>query len=153
MGDTDFARRTGSIALLCGALLVVPAAAWAKPRVALDSTVFVERVTPERTRSLEPARRLSRGDRVVYVTTWSNPGGADGFTLTNPLPQHVAYQGSANSDEEVSADGGRSWGRLGSLRIGTRLALPEDVTHVRWRVAPTLAAKGAGRIAWSAIVR
>ena len=36
---------------------------------------------------------------------------------------------------------------------GSRMATPEDVTHVRWRVAPATAAQGQGRIAYSAIVR
>ena len=136
---------------LGGLAALAAAPAPAAPPVALDNAVFVERVT-EQTRSLAPARRLSRGDRVVYVTSWRRAGGGS-FVLTYPLPRDVAYQGSAEGDEEVSADGGRTWGRLGSLRSGARLALPDDVTHVRWRVALALAAQGKGRIAWSAIVR
>jgi hypothetical protein len=59
--------------------------------------------------------------------------------------------------EEISIDGGRSWGKLGMLMIrdtsGTRLASPEDVTHVRWRIPASVAARGTGTIAYSAIVR
>ncbi len=139
-------------AQFCALAASLAAPALAAPPVALDSAVYVERVSDD-ARSLTPAQRLSRGDRVVYVTTWQRPSEPGGFTLTNPLPRHVAYQGSANSDEEVSADGGRTWGRIGTLQIGARLALAEDVTHVRWRVTPATAAKGKGRIAWSAIVR
>ncbi|MGH6787619.1 MAG: hypothetical protein ACREBO_12375 [Novosphingobium sp.] len=138
-------------AFFAAALCALAAPALAAPPVAIDSAVFVER-TSDDSRSLTPAQRLSRGDRVVYVTSWRRIGGG-GFVLTTPLPRDVAYQGSADANEEVSADGGRSWGRLGTLRIGARMALAEDVTHVRWHVVPALAAKGAGRIAWSAIVR
>lgn len=127
--------------------------AQANPLVALDSAVFVERGEPDTGRMLEPAARLSRGDRVVYVVSWTRMGGQGGFTVTNPLPRSVAFQSSANGDEEVSVDGGRSWGKLGLLRAGDRLAIAEDVTHVRWRVAPTLAARGAGSITYSGIVR
>ncbi|HVR91709.1 MAG TPA: hypothetical protein VHG29_11545 [Novosphingobium sp.] len=137
---------------ICLAALALPGAAWAQPAVSLDSAVYVERPS-ETGRSLEPVDRLARGDRVVYIVTWYKFGGQGGFTVTNPLPRSVAYQGSANDDEEVSVDGGKSWGRLGALRIAGRLAAPDDVTHVRWRVAASRAASGSGRIAYSAVVR
>jgi hypothetical protein len=133
--------------------LSAPAEARAQATVAIDSAVFVERIGEDSTRMLAPARRLTRGDRVVYVLDWTRQAGDGGFVVTNPLPRTVAFQGSANADEEVSADGGQTWGRLGTLKYGNRLALAEDITHVRWRIAPLLAAKGSGRIAYSAIVR
>lgn len=123
------------------------------PTVALDSAVYVERIQKDNVRSLEPADRMSRGDRVVTVVTWYKMGGDGGFTVTNPLPRAIAYQASARDDEQVSVDGGRSWGKIGALRIGDRLASPEDVTHVRWRVPASRAARGRGLIAYSGIVR
>ncbi|MGN6358447.1 MAG: hypothetical protein ACTHLU_13350 [Novosphingobium sp.] len=135
----------------CMSLSAAPALA-GPVSVALDSAIFVERANGL-TRSLSQADRLSRGDRIVTVLTWQKQSGIGGFTLTNPVPRKVAYQGSAREDEEVSVDGGRTWGRLGELAIGSRLATPEDVTHVRWHVAPGQAARGQGRIAYSGIVR
>ena len=137
---------------MCLAALALPGIAQAQPAVSLDSAVYVERPS-ETGRSLEPADRLSRGDRVVYIVTWYKFGGEGGFTVTNPLPRSVSYQGSANDDEEVSVDGGKSWGHLGALHIAGRLAAPDDVTHVRWRVTALRAARGSGRIAYSAVVR
>jgi hypothetical protein len=125
----------------------------ASPLVALDSKVFVERIKPGTGRLLEPARTLRRGDRLVYVVKWQRLGGDGGFTVTNPLPASVYYQGSAFGDEQVSIDGGRNWGKLENLRKGDRIATPEDVTHLRWRVPAMAAAKGTGRITYSAIVR
>lgn len=90
---------------------------------------------------------------MVYLVSWYRLGGSGGFTVTNPLPRAVYFQGSANGDEEVSIDGGRNWGKLANLRAGTRMATPEDVTHVRWRVAPAKSASGSGRITYSAVVR
>jgi hypothetical protein len=90
---------------------------------------------------------------VVYVVSWYRMGGSGGFTVTNPLPRTVYYQGSADGEEEVSIDGGKHWGKLDDLRIGTRIATPEDVTHVRWHVPANQAARGAGEITYSAIVR
>lgn len=146
-------NRTALAALVGLILAAGTSAAQASPAVALDSAVFVERITPDSGRMLEPATELSRGDRVIYVLRWYRMGGDGGFTVTNPLPRSVQFQGSAHGDEEVSIDGGRTWGKLAALRVGNRIATPEDVTHVRWRVDPRTAARGQGRIAYSAIVR
>lgn len=139
--------------LACALALAVPAIAIATPLVALDSAVFVERVVPSKGRMLQPAGALKRGDRVVYVVSWYRMGGQGGFTVTNPLPRKVYFQRSADGREEVSIDGGRTWGRLDALRVGSRMATPEDVTHVRWRVPAHEAARGQGQITYSAIVR
>jgi hypothetical protein len=129
--------------------LLTTTQAQAAPRVSLDSEVFVER-TRGLTRSLAPADRLSRGDRVVTILSWQKQG-LGGFTVVNPVPRKIAYQDSARDDQEVSVDGGRTWGRLGDLSYGARLATAEDVTHVRWHVPETRGT--AGRIVYSAIVR
>jgi hypothetical protein len=123
--------------------------AQAKAPVSLDSAVFIERVESGNVRSLEPAAQLNRGDRVVTLLSWRRDSGTGTFVVTNPVPRSIAYQGSAQPGEEVSADGGVTWGRIGTLHYGERLATPEDVTHVRWRVN----SGASGRIAYSAIVR
>lgn len=145
--------RTLNLLAIAAAAATWATAVQATPSVSLDSSVFVERAAPGMGRVLEPASELNRGDRVVYVVRWYRMGGNGGFVVTNPLPRAVAYQGSANGDEEVSIDGGRTWGKLDALRVGRRLATAEDVTHVRWRVDPRVASRGQGRIAYSAIVR
>ena len=139
-------RRAAIYATL--AFSTAPLAAQSEP-VSVASAVYIER-QDESHRVLEPADRLRPGDRVVTIVSWKRavPGGQ--FTLTNPLPRTLHFQGSAADDAEVSADGGRSWGRLGTLRLGSHLAAPEDVTHIRWRVASPAP---QGRIVYSAIVR
>lgn len=141
----------GAIGAAVGGLLALAnsGAAWAQGPVRLDSAIYVERSRGP-VRSLVPADRLIRGDRVVTILSWQQDR-REGFTVVNPVPRHIAYQKSAYDNEQVSVDGGRTWGRLGELTIGSRLATVEDVTHVRWRVSPARAAKG--RIAYSAIVR
>ena len=145
-----------TLALLGGIAVIVSTSSFASPTVALDSALYVERVQQQgggQLRSLEPANRLAHGDRVVTVVTWYRMGGLGGFTVTNPLPHALAYQGSANSDEEVSVDGGKTWGRLGAMRIGGRVASTEDITHVRWRISQAQSLSGTGRIAYSSFVR
>ncbi|WP_374412652.1 hypothetical protein [Novosphingobium colocasiae] len=146
-------RNAGGLALVPAALIATGAQATSQPAVATDSAVYVERVSAGAGRRLEPARTLSRGDRIVTVVTWYRMGGQGGFVITNPLPQRLAYQESAQDNQEVSVDGGRSWGRLETMRVGNRMATPEDVTHVRWRIPATMAAQGRGQIAYSGIVR
>jgi hypothetical protein len=138
---------------MTGLAITLPQAALAQPTVATDSAVFVERTRNENLRSLEPADRLNRGERVVTILSWYRMGGDGGFTITNPLPRAIAYQASARDDQEVSVDGGRNWGRLGDLKIAGRIATPEDVTHIRWRIPAVRAARGQGQIAYSGIVR
>ena len=133
--------------------LCFAAPALAASLIALDSAVYVEKVAPGKGRMLQPASQLQHGDRVIYVVSWTRMSGTGAFTVTNPLPRSVYYQGSADGSEEVSLDGGRSWGKLDHMHVGSRMATPEDVTNVRWHVAASEAARGAGEITYSAIVR
>lgn len=135
-----------------GLALLAPMAAQARTAVALDSDLFVESAD-NGNRSIMRKAELARGDRVVWFVSWKRTAGSGGFTVTNALPRGVYYQGSANGDEEVSVDGGQTWGRLENLRVAGRLATPEDVTHVRWHVSAAQAALGTGRIVYSGIVR
>ena len=129
--------------------------------VTVANSVYVEREIPgdgASARVLEPARALRRGDRLVYVVSWRAPQArGEHLTITNPLPRTIAYERSSGGDEDVSVDGGRSWGKLDSLRVrdgsAWRGATPQDVTHIRWKVPPQLALAGSGRLTWSGIVR
>lgn len=136
--------------------------------VALDSRTYVERVSTDLNgrarRVLAAADRLAPGDRVVFVVHYRNRGDAPvgGFYVTNPLPARVrldpAQLASAPTDMEVSIDGGMHWGRLDDFMVatplgGTRRALAEDITHVRWSVKARVAPGDSGRIAWRGVVR
>jgi hypothetical protein len=74
------------------------------------------------------------------------------------MPRAVSFQRSAVGDEEVSVDGGRTWGDLETLTVRDRdgqlrHAVPEDVTHLRWRIPGEIAAQGEGQMIYRGIVR
>jgi hypothetical protein len=150
-----FALTSRAVARAAGTLgsLIAASAVSAQPSISTNSAIFVEQQGAGNSRVLEPASNLSRGDRVVTVVTWHRMGGDGGFVITNPMPRMIAYEASARDDQEVSVDGGKSWGQLEALSVGSRQATPEDVTHVRWRIPAPVAAKGRGQIAYSGVVR
>ena len=110
--------------------------------------------------SLAPARRVVPGDRLTFVVTYRNTGGAalSDLAIVNPVPDAVAFRAAANGSPapEVSVDG-RIFAPLATLRVtgpeGTRAATPDDVTHVRWRLARLLTAGGEGRLAYQAVLK
>lgn len=159
MGGSMFARKFVALALCIGAL--APGAAQAQRPVQFASDVFVERFVPgsrgQVTRVLERADRLHSGDRVIFVVNWRS-NDAQPFTFTNPLPGAIAFQRTAESSEDVSIDGGRTWGKLADLVVrdpdgSIRHANPEDVTTLRWRVPGHMAAAGTGQITYRGVVR
>lgn len=147
-------------AALLAATLATPG--MAQENLQLQSAVYVERLghtdDGRVERRVEPAAQLRRGDRLVLVVEWQGSAdGRQGFAVTNPIPPSIAFQRASREGVEVSVDGGKSWGMLGALTVrdgrGDRLASPEDVTHLRWRISPQDARRGTGRITYSAIVR
>ena len=154
------AKGFGRIGLLSGSLFCLASGGVAaQSAIEITRAVYVERLAGGGTmRAIEPASVLRKGDRVVLLVEWAggSPGLKQtprGYTISSAVPRHLAFQGSSDDSLQISADGGRSWGVLGNLRVASRLASPEDATHLRWTVAPSRLAKGRGRIAYSAIVR
>ncbi len=125
------------------------AAAATESALSITRAMYVERVSDHGS-SLEPAGRLREGDRVVMVMQWDADRQHGPFTLASRVPPALAYQRSGRENVEVSTDGGRRWGRLGELKIGSRLATPEDVTNLRWRIPSR---DGSGMLTYSAYVR
>ena len=140
---------------------MLPAAAHAAGPVQFASDVFVERFQPapggRTARVLERADQLRPGDRVIFVVNWKASRNS-AFTVTNPLPRAIAFESTADGAEEVSVDGGRTWGSLEALTVRDtqgrqRRALPEDVTHLRWRVGAQIAMLGTGQMTYRGVVR
>ncbi len=140
------------------------APAFAQGPLSVTSTAMVEtksRAADGTTKiGQAPARRVVPGDRVTFVVTYRNTGAAalSDVAIVNPVPRAVAFRAAANGSPapDVSVDG-RTFAPLGALRVtgpgGARAATPDDVTHVRWRLARPLAAGGDGRLAYLAVLK
>ncbi|WP_421846953.1 hypothetical protein [Novosphingobium sp.] len=140
---------------------LMPAAAHAAGGLHFASDVFIERFQPapggRTARILERADQLRPGDRVIFVVNWSGRK-EGGFTVTNPLPRAIAFAGATDETQEVSVDGGRTWGALEDLTVlgsngRPRPAHAEDVTHLRWRIPTPQALAGTGQMTWRGVVR
>ncbi|MFZ1743872.1 MAG: hypothetical protein WAT93_13530 [Pontixanthobacter sp.] len=122
------------------------------------SAVYVERMSTDTSaRLIEPAQNLRRGDKVILVVEWQSTGRPGDLTVSSTIPKQLAFQRASQDAYAVSVDGGRTWGRIGALKIaianGSRMASVEDVTHLQWRVPSTVKSGRKGRITYSAIVR
>jgi uncharacterized repeat protein (TIGR01451 family) len=110
---------------------------------------------------LGPVKKVGPGDGVVFVLAYRNTGAQPigNVVLDNPVPQGIAYRGPSGTSPapEVSVDG-KTYGPLASLDVRTptgarRAAAPNDVTHVRWRLAAPLTAGAQGQLAFKAVLK
>jgi len=143
---------------------LLPGQALAANQVALDNSVFVERVTTDAQGKqrilLEEPKVVVPGDRLVFVLNYRNAGAqpADKFVITNPLPAAVSFADAGDTRPLVSIDGGRGWGQLEQLTIaqrdGTRRAAqPADVTHIRWAFQKPIPVGGSGKLMFRGAVK
>ena len=111
--------------------------------------------------SLVKPKSVAPGDHIVFVLAYHNVGRQplSNVVLANPLPRAIAFRSASPGSPapEVSVDG-QNYGALASLRVrapdgSTRPASPDDVTHVRWRIASPLAAGSQGQFAFQAVLK
>ncbi len=149
--------------VLVACALFSSVSAFAAP-LQLTSDVFVEREIKRTDGSkkvvLEKPSLVTPGDNLVFVVHYKNTGGAaaSNFSVTNPLPRAVAFNGTSDGLEIVSIDGGKSWGFLSALRMAgadgsVRPALMTDVTHIKWNLNQTLAPGSEGKLIFRGIVK
>jgi uncharacterized repeat protein (TIGR01451 family) len=141
----SFAGAAAMVAMAGPAL----AAAQSTPSpVTLKGDVMLEKTVTEngvsKVQLVEP-KVVIPGDHLLFTTRYHNDGAeaVTNFVVTNPLPSAVALASDGAQGTEVSVDGGKTWGQLGSLTVaGTegapRAATAADVTHVRWTI-PSIA--------------
>ena len=144
--------------------LALPGLAMAANNVALTSDVFVERKVEKSDGKtavvLEQPKTVLPGDNLVFVVKYKNVGSspATDFSVTNPLPKAVAFNGTSDGKEIVSIDGGKTWGALSSLMYTrtngeVRPALMSDVTHVKWKFNRSLSVGSEGKLVFRGTVK
>jgi uncharacterized repeat protein (TIGR01451 family) len=158
----------GAAALMAVAVPVLasaqsaPAAAPAPSPVTLKGEVMLEKSVTEngvtKIQLVEP-KVVIPGDHLLFTTRYRNDGAqpVTNFVVTNPLPPAVALSAEGSPGTEVSVDGGKTWGQLGTLKVADsqgaeRAAAPADVTHIRWTIAQ-IAPGGSGEVQYHGIVR
>lgn len=152
------------ITALFGAAAVITPAVAAQGPLQVASKILVEQRALDKagavSTTLVPAARAVPGDHVVFVIGYRNTGGQSlsDVVLNNPVPDAILYRsaGAGSATPEVSVDG-KSFGALAQLRVstaggGSRAATPNDVRHVRWRIA-NLPAGGQGQFAFKAVLK
>lgn len=108
---------------------------------------------------LADAASVVPSDQLVFAVSYHNTSTSPvtDLLIVNPVPASVRVtQQSANANE-VSVDGGSSWGKLSDLVVthadGTKApATADDISHLRWKV--TLIDPGqTGSVTFRATVR
>lgn len=146
------------------AALAIPGMAMAANNVTLSSDVFVERKVEKPNGMtavmLEAPETVIPGDNLVFVVKYKNVGSmpATDFSVTNPLPKAVAFNGTSDGTEIVSIDGGKNWGALSTLTYTrengeVRPALMSDVTHIKWKFNRSLSVGSEGKLVFRGTVR
>jgi hypothetical protein len=131
--------------------------------VALQSNIFVERTSVgadgHERRVLAAPSKLGEGDSVIFLVRYRNTGAApvSNVALVSPVPRSVRIDAD-RPDLLVSVDGGARWGRLSDLSVrtplgGTRRAVAEDITHIRWSPRAPIAPGEAGQLSYRGTVR
>jgi uncharacterized repeat protein (TIGR01451 family) len=149
--------------IMAASALIMSAPAFATP-LQLTSDVFVERAVKSSDGSkkviLQKPVLVTPGDNLVFVVHYKNTSGAAArnFSVTNPLPNAVAFNGTSDGLEIVSVDGGKSWGLLPALKVTDSLgkarpALKTDVTHIKWNMNQTLSPGSEGKLIFRGIVK
>jgi len=156
------------ITLLTIALLL-PAAAWAAPKVDLAITAEKEVVVEEDGKKVTKrvaAGEAAPGETIIFTIAYANTGDekATNVVINNPLPEGTAYvPGSATEVGEVtfSIDKGETFKNpsLLTYEITTpdgkkekRTASPEQYTHVRWQL-PEIPAGEKGEVGFRVQVK
>lgn len=150
------------IASANAAAFVTAPAAFAQDAMSLDGIVQVEKTVVENGEEkvvLLAPETVVPGDRLIFTTTYRNDGSklVEDFVVTSPIPDAVAVSDASAALLVVSADDGKTFGPLSSLKVadeaeGERPAIAADVTHIRW-ILPDVEPGQSGTLIYSAAVR
>ena len=164
------------ISLLFMALLQPYSAARASDAVAVTLVAEVRNeveLAGRKSARLLPATVLEQGQEVFYTVRILNPSAAAvrDVVVVQRIPQNTTYVpnsvGGPGAEITFSADGGRSFAKEGQVTITeqtapsaspgsaalTRPAMPQDYTHIRWRLRNSLAPGAVALARFRAVFR
>lgn len=118
------------------------------------------------TTKLTTANKVLPGDTIVYTITATNTGKepANAIVINNAISEHNMYlPGSAgsvaigkNTTITFSADGGKTFADAEKVTLTengeTRLASPEEYTHIRWQLNFELAPEKSTKVFFKALL-
>lgn len=113
---------------------------------------------------LVPVTSAIPGEVLTFMTRYTNEGDEEArdIVLTNPVPEHMVYEGGSSRGEGTvttfSVDGGTTYGALDSLTVTgddgkERRAVPSDYTHIRWQLVDPVPPGGSGAVSFRAGVK
>lgn len=157
------------VALVCFALPLMSAAAYAKPDIQLTMTAEKEVTVTEGGKKLVkrvPAQSSTPGEVLIYTLSYKNVGDekATAVKVDNPLPAGARYVADsatgAGADITFSVDGGKSFAKPDQLMVEkTKAGQKEknraeaiDYTTIRWVIAEIAPGK-SGQLAFKAQVQ
>ncbi len=155
----NFKPYLGAAAVVMAAASVAAPALAQTGAVTVKSESFVEKVSTDaqgnRKVTLSPTNIVVPGDTVLFTHEYANNGTqpATGFLINNPLSKQIMFVGSPDANLVVSVDGGKTFGKLATLKVGDRAATNEDVTNLRWTFAQPIAPGARGKVSFRGILR
>lgn len=141
----NITTRAVSFFLLC--LIVTSAMAQEKGKIRVQTVAEKQDVvldeSGQETTQLVPVSTVVPGDEVIYTISFTNISDepAEKVTITNAVPQHMAYVGDTafgpGTEVSYSVDGGIAYGSPDELTVrdeegDERPANASDYTHIRW---------------------
>jgi uncharacterized repeat protein (TIGR01451 family) len=151
------------------ALLALPLAAWAQPKVTISIKAEKEVVVTANKKQIKKkveAKKFQPGDEIIYTITYNNTGteAATDVVVSDPIPEGTAYiPGSATEagDLTFSIDHGKIFKKptmltyeIKTKKGGTekKVASAEEYTDIRWTI-PTVPAGGKGSVSFKVKVK
>lgn len=156
-------RATAMALTLFGALATPAFANGLKAEQVVEvATVSVD-ASGNEVRTYALAEEVAPGDEVRYSLSYANEGAqpAEAVSLVMPVPEAVTYietsAGGTPSTITYSVDGGANFTDRDSLVVagedGARLAVADEITHIKWAFAEPIPAASTGKISFRAVLK
>lgn len=157
-------------AVVVTALLMVPALAFAAPKITMQVKASKEVTVKQNGKNVTkmmPVKGVNPGDVITYTITYKNEGNelAKDVVINDPIPEGCIYLAETaegkGADITYSIDKGKTYNKPTILtyeaatpggKSEKRVATPDDYTHIRW-VVDSVPAGGSGKVSFKVKVK